>query len=139
LVNAGIAEAAGERLAIRHSVDLGERGDDGHLADQLNLLLGYIHRIESQRAIAHPIEKLLLGANFAVGGNAEEIVGEELVHGGDIASELRTAPLLLKRLNMIALNALGVAFGMVGLSRRWNPHAQSTTQGRANSQQNEQA
>src|SRR6202034_200080 len=106
LVHAGIAEAAGERLAIRYSIDLGKRGDNGHLANQLNLLLGHVHRVESQRAIAHAVEELLLGATLAVGGDAEKIVGEQLVHGGDIASQLRAAPLPLKRLNMRALHAL---------------------------------
>lgn len=113
LVDAGVSKAAGEGLAIHRARDLRERIYDGHLADELDLDVGNIKLGEGDGAALHAVQLLGFGDDLAVGGGAEEVVGKQLVHGGNVVAELGLAPLVLERFNLPAHHPFGIFVLMV--------------------------
>jgi len=120
LEDVGVTEAAGEGTVFAGALDAGERGDDGDAgADALDFDVGDVEFSEAELAGAHAVELLGLGDDFAGGGDAEEVVGEEFVHGRNVAGELGLTPLLLKgvhfELHLVLVVGLG---GMLSEERR---------------------
>src|SRR5665213_2774516 len=96
-------------LAIGGAFDLGEAGHDRYVANQLDLEFGGIEPGDDELAVAHVVELLCLGEDFAGGGDAEIVVGEELVHGRNVVSQCCCAPLILELDDLLALHVLSVA------------------------------
>ena len=76
------------------------------LPTSLILGLGDIELGDDELAVAHAIELLGLGEDLAGGGDAEVVVGEELVHGGNVVGEGGLLPFVLERDDLGAFGAL---------------------------------
>lgn len=127
LVDAGVTKGSIDRYAIVGPLNLGTRGDDGDGANQFDLALDEIETGQGDLVGAHPVKLLGFRADLAGDGNADVVVREEFIHGGNVAAELSQPPLLLKRLNLLSG---GVFFFVEGLviapagakCRRSNPY-----------------
>ena len=84
----------------------GQAGDDGDVADELDLGLGDIEAGDGELAVAHAVELLGLGEDLAGGGDAEVVLGEQAVHGGDVVGDEGAAPLALEADDLGAFGAL---------------------------------
>jgi len=101
LVDAGVAVAAVERVIVGEALDVGQRSDDGYLTAQLDVEVGEVEAGNGGGAGAHTVELLGLGEDVAVGGDAEVVVGEKLVHCDDVVGELGGAPLAFERDDLV--------------------------------------
>lgn len=117
LVDAGVAVGSLELLSVGGALDMGEGGDDGDVADELDFELGGIETGEDKLAVSHVVELLSFGEDFAGGGDAEVVVGEELVHGGDVVGEGGRLPLFLEFDDLFPLQMLALMVWMRRLRR----------------------
>lgn len=112
LIDTGVAVGAVELLSVGCSLDLGEGGDDGDVADELDFEFGDIQPGKDELAVSHVVELLGFGEDFSGGGDAEVVVGEELVHGGDVVGKGGGLPLFLEFDDLFPLEMLVLVVGM---------------------------
>jgi hypothetical protein len=84
VVHAGVAEGSAQRFSVRGPVDHRERRHHGQIAADLDLGVGDVHPVDIQPTGPHPVQLLSLGHNLACRRDAEELVGKQPVHGGDV-------------------------------------------------------
>jgi hypothetical protein len=106
LVDAGVAVGAVEGFVVGSAFDLGQAGDDGDVADELDAGVVDVEPGKFELAIAHVIELLGLGEDLAAGVDAEVVVGEQLIHGGNVVGESRLLPFMLEGDDLGALDML---------------------------------
>lgn len=117
LIDAGVAVGTLQLLAVGGALNLGQGGDDGDVADELDFELGGIEAGEDKLAVSHVVELLRFGEDLSGGGDAEVVVGEELVHGGDVVGKGGGLPLFLEFDDLFPLQMLVLVVRMRHLRR----------------------
>ena len=86
----------------------------------LTLAVAQVETSEGDLVHAHAIKLLGFRVHLAGDGDADVVVGEELVHGGDVTGELGLAPLLFEGLDLLLGSVLFLVEGLVpGGAERW--------------------
>ena len=117
LVDAGVTVGSLKLLSVGGSFDVCEGGDDGDVADELDFKLGDVELREGELAVSHVVELLRFGEDFSGGGDAEVVVGEELVHGGDVVGQGGGLPLFLEFDDLFPLQMFALVARMRRLRR----------------------
>lgn len=109
LIDTRVPVLALYRRPFARAFDIGDRGHNSDIAQQLDLSIAQLNSRDDQLAGADALQLLGLGVDLTGHRDADEVVGEQLVHSGGIPGELRHAPLLLQSFHL----SLGIVFFLV--------------------------